>query len=87
METISSLLILGAFILVCYVLIKIISAPMRWILKLMINTALGFAALFVLDFFGEFIGFTLGINIVNAVVVGLLGVPGVILLALLKIFL
>jgi len=87
METISSLLILGAFVLVCYVLIKIISAPMRWILKLMINTALGFAALFVLDFFGEFIGFTLGINIVNAVVVGLLGVPGVILLALLKIFL
>jgi len=86
METVSSLLILGAVILICVVLIKLISLPMRWILKLMINTALGFVSLFVLDFFGEFIGFTLGINVVNALIVGCLGVPGVILLALIKLF-
>ena len=40
METISSLLILGAVVLACYVLIKILSTPMRWMLKLLINTAL-----------------------------------------------
>ena len=86
METISSLLIIGAFILICFVLIKILSAPMRWLLKLFINTALGFASLFVLNFFGEFIGFTLGLNVINALVVGFLGVPGVALLVLLKLF-
>jgi len=86
METISSLLILGAVILLSFVLIKVISAPMRGLLKLLINTALGYIALFILNFFGEFIGFTLGLNFVNALVVGFLGVPGVILLALLKMF-
>ena len=57
---------------------------MRWLLKLLINTALGYIALFILNFFGEFIGITLGLNFINAVVVGFLGVPGVVLLALLK---
>lgn len=84
METISSILILGAVVLFCFVLIKIISTPMRWLLKLLINTALGYIALFILNFFGEFIGITLGLNFINAVVVGFLGVPGVVLLALLK---
>ena len=85
METISSLLILGAVILFCFVLIKIISTPMRWLLKLLINAALGYIALFILNFFGGFIGLSLGLNFVNAVVVGFLGVPGVILLTLLKL--
>jgi len=86
METISSLLILGAVVLLSFVLIKIISLPMRGLLKLLINTALGYIALFILNFFGEFFGFTLGLNFVNAVIVGFLGVPGVILLTLLKLF-
>ena len=84
METISSILILGSVVLFCFALIKIISTPMRWLLKLLINTALGYIALFILNFFGEFIGITLGLNFINAVVVGFLGVPGVVLLALLK---
>ena len=58
---------------------------MRWLLKLLINAALGYIALFILNFFGGFIGLSLGLNFVNAVVVGFLGVPGVILLTLLKL--
>ncbi len=42
--------------------------------------------LFVFNFFGDFVGFTLGINWVNALITGCLGVPGVILLILIKLF-
>ena len=87
MGTISGLLMLAAVILLSFVLIKIISAPMRGLIKLLINTALGYVALFILNFFGEFIGFTLGLNFINALIVGVFGIPGVILLALFKLLL
>ena len=86
METVSSIFILAAMILLCYLLIKVLSAPLRKLIKLMINTGMGFIALFIINFFGEFIGFTIGINVINAAIVGIFGMPGVILLVLLKIF-
>ena len=52
--------------------------------KLLINTLVGFAALWVLNFFGDFIGISLGLNWINALVVGVFGFPGVVLLLVLK---
>ncbi len=86
METISSLLILGAVILFCCLLLKILAAPMRLILKLLINAAFGYIVLFIVSFLGEFVGISLGINLINALITGFLGIPGVILLIVLKLF-
>ena len=86
MTTISSLLILGAFILLCWLLLKILTAPIRLILKLFMNAGLGFVTLFIVNFFGGFFGLSLGINFINAAITGFLGLPGVILLLVLKIF-
>jgi len=86
METISSLLILAAVAVGVILLLKILSAPIRLAFKLLINAGVGFLILFVVNFFGEFVGFTLGVNFLNALVAGVLGVPGVILLILIKLF-
>lgn len=86
METISSLLILAAVVVGVILLLKILSAPIRLAFKLLINAGVGFLILFVVNFFGEFVGFTLGINLLNALVAGILGVPGVVLLILIKLF-
>ena len=51
---------------------------------LLLNTAIGFAALFLLNFFGSAIGITLGLNWINALVIGVAGFPGLVLLLLLK---
>ena len=85
MVTISSLLILGAVILLCFVSLKILTAPIRLVMKLLINAALGFVILFVVNFFGAFFGISLGVNFINAAVAGFLGIPGVILLLVLKL--
>mgnify|MGYP003318534404 CR=1 FL=1 len=85
MTTISSLLILGAIILMCYALLKILSAPIRLIFKLLINTCLGFVVLFIVSFFGEFFGISIGVNFFNALITGFLGIPGVALLIILNI--
>ena len=86
METLSSILMAAAVIAVIILLLKIIAAPMKLAFKLLLNALFGFIILFVFNFFGDFVGFTLGINWVNALITGCLGVPGVILLRLIKLF-
>lgn len=81
MENIGIILV-GA--LAVYLLIKLIVTPIRWIKKLLINSLVGFVVLFFLNFAGNLIGISLGINWFNALVVGFLGTPGVVLLLLLK---
>ena len=86
METLSSILMAAAVIAVIILLLKIIAAPMKLAFKLLLNALFGFIILFVFNFFVDFVGFTLGINWVNALIIGCLGVPGVILLILIKLF-
>ena len=74
-------------IIAVILIVKLLSATIRFAFKMLINALVGFAVLFLLNFAGEFVGLSLGINWINAVVVGVLGAPGVVLLLLLKYFL
>ncbi len=85
METLSTVLIIAAVAALCVLLFKILSAPMRLITKLLINTGVGYVMLFIFDFFAEFFEISVELNLVNAVVVGVLGIPGIVLLVLLKL--
>ena len=57
-----------------------------WLLRLkfIFNTLLGFAVLIIVNFLGGYIGISLGVNWINAVVIGILGLPGVALLLVLQ---
>ncbi len=50
--------------------------PLRWLLRLAVRTLVGLAGLAVFSQVGGLIGVTLGVNPINALVVGLLGMPG-----------
>lgn len=66
------------------IVMRIFTLPVKWIFKLLLNTVLGFVGLFLVNWLGSYIGISLGINVVNAVVVGTFGIPGMILLLLLR---
>ena len=66
-------------------LIQLFSAPLRLALRVLLNTLLGFAALFLVNVASALTGFTLGLNLFNALIIGILGVPGLALLILLKL--
>lgn len=66
------------------IVMRIFTLPVKWIFKLLLNTVLGFVGLFLVNWIGSYIGISLGINVVNAVVVGTFGIPGLILLLLLR---
>ena len=58
--------------------------PIKFILKILLNSAIGLAILFVINFFGKMIGLTIGINVITVLVSGILGVPGIVLMLMLK---
>jgi inhibitor of the pro-sigma K processing machinery len=80
-----SLIVMAAVAIVLLVIFfKIIRLPLKWLLKFALSAAVGFLALFVLNYVGSFFGISLSLTWLNAIITGVLGVPGVILLLLFK---
>ena len=84
MSTLITIGIIAGVLILLVLVLRIFTAPIRILFKLLLNTILGFFALIVVNYFGAMIGVTIGINLVNALVIGCLGVPGLGLLLLLR---
>ena len=82
LESKIALALLCAFLVLGVV--RLFAAPLKFALKLVLNTLLGFFALFLLGLTAPLTGFALGLNLFNALVIGILGVPGLVLLVLLQ---
>lgn len=78
-------LVLAAAALFCF--IKLISAPVRLIFKFIINMVSGFVILLITEFVLGFFDISLGFSIFNCLVAGVCGIPGVIVLVLIKLLL
>ena len=75
-------LVIVVFLLVA--LARILSAPLRLALKLLVNAASGLVALWLVNLLSGVTGIYLGLNLVNALIVGIFGLPGLVLLILLQ---
>lgn len=73
-------LLLGGFLLIA--LIRIFKTPLKLAVKLLANTLLGFLALWAVNLTSAYTGIVLGLNLLNALVIGALGLPGFLLLLL-----
>lgn len=62
----------------------IFSTSLKLVLKAALNTLLGLGALMLLNATSALTGLSLGLNLFNALVVGVLGVPGLGLLLLVQ---
>lgn len=65
-------------------LLRVFSTPLRLALKLLMNTLLGFLALWAVNLTAGVTGIALGLNLWNALVIGVLGLPGFVLLLLVQ---
>lgn len=80
-EKVSLGLVLLFLVVAC---VRLFSAPLKVALRVLINSVLGFGALWLLNLTGGVTGIALGLNIFNSLTVGILGVPGLFLLLLLQ---
>ena len=74
-------LLAGFFLLA---LLRVFRAPLKVAVKVLANTLLGFAALWLVNATAGLTGLTLGLNLWNALVIGVLGLPGLGLLLLVQ---
>lgn len=80
-QKIIAALLAGFFIIA---LLRVFSAPLKLAVKLLVNTLLGFLALWAVNFTAGATGIALGVNLWNALVIGILGLPGFVLLLLVQ---
>lgn len=80
-EKVSLGLVLLFLVVAC---VRLFSAPLKVALRVLINSVLGFGALWLLNLTGGVTGIAPGLNIFNSLTVGILGVPGLFLLLLLQ---
>ena len=73
-------------LLLLYIIGRVLLMPIRIVFRLIYNGLIGGVILWLLNWVGAYLGFTIAINAVTALVVGFLGLPGVVLLVLFKLF-
>lgn len=74
-------------VLIILALGKAMLLPLKIVVRLVINGILGGLAIIVINLVGGSFGFTIALNPVSALTAGILGLPGIILLVILKFLL
>ncbi len=71
---------------ICFLIIfgKIFIVPVSKVLKLVFNSILGGITIFLINLIGGIWGFHIGLNLFTSILVGLLGLPGVVCLIIVK---
>lgn len=72
-------------VLLLYVVVRVFDSPARWAVRVMVNGAVGLAALWAWDMLFRTHGWTIGLNPVTGLTIGLLGSPGFLLLIAVKV--
>lgn len=80
----TSILVMIGCVIAFFIIGKIFLFPLKLLLKLIFNTVIGAAIIYIINLIGANFGFHIGLNLVTSLVVGILGIPGAILLLILQ---
>ena len=78
------LVFIGAIVAV-FIILKILAWPIKKIIKMILNIVIGGVLLVIVNMIGANFGFTIPLNCITALVVGILGIPGLVVLAILTL--
>lgn len=80
-----NILIIISCICMFFIIGKIFIVPLKWIIKLVFNSIFGGIIILIINLIGGAFGFHIGLNIYTSLLVGILGIPGAVVLILLKL--
>lgn len=72
---------------ICFIFLfgRIFIVPIKKILKLVFNSILGGISIYIINLIGSMYNFHIGLNIFTSIIVGLLGIPGAVLIVIIKL--
>jgi len=71
-------------IILLYFLGRLLIVPLKMLMKAVFNTTLGGILLLIINYVGSMVQFHIPFNLVSALMAGILGIPGVALLIIMK---
>ena len=74
-------------IVIFFIVLKLLALPFKIIIKLVLNGIIGGLIIFGINFIGANLGFMLPLEWWSAILVGILGIPGAIIILLIQLFL
>ena len=81
----NSIIIFLACLIVLFIIGKVFYLPLKTIFKLIGNSILGGVLIYIVNIIGSSFGFHIGLNVGTSIFAGILGVPGVVFLIILKL--
>lgn len=84
MYILKSIFLIVLILCALIVFIKVFSTPLKLAMKLALNTFFGFVSLLLFNLLGYFTGVTIGVNVINSLVIGVFGIPGFFLLLMIR---
>ena len=82
---INTIIIYLACLIVLFIIGKVFYLPLKHIFRLLLNSILGGCLIYIVNLIGSSFGFHIGLNFGTAIFAGILGVPGVIVLVLVRL--
>ena len=86
MDILQTVLLGAGVIVAIYVVLRMLAVPLKMIFKLVINAVIGYMMLFVANLVGGFFDVSIPIDLLTCLIAGVFGVPGVIFLVVVLIF-
>ena len=80
----NTIIIYLACLIVLFIVGKIFYLPLKHIIKLLLNSIFGGFLIYIVNLVGNSYGFHIGLNIGTAIFSGLFGLPGVMVLILVR---
>lgn len=81
----NNIIVYIACIFFLFIFGKIFIVPIKTILKLVLNSVLGGVVIFLINFIGAYFNFHIGLNLVTSIFVGILGIPGAVVIVIIKL--
>ena len=86
MQIVTNIVLIVGVVVALYVLIRILTAPIKLIFKLLLNALTGFLLLLLATFVCGFFDFYIPVNLLTCLISGVFGIPGVIFLVIVLFF-
>lgn len=82
----TSLLGVALAFLVVFVMLKLLAGRLKHLGKVALRSLVAFFGIWAVNITGGFFGFHIGLNLTTALTVGILGIPGILLILAVKYF-
>lgn len=83
-----SIIVTGLFcLIVLYILFRLLYYPLRYVFRLLLQAMGGLLILIIFNFLASFWDITIGVNVFTGLLVGIMGLPGLVMLVCLQLIL